>query len=131
MKKIFVLVVLAIGIASTKVSAQEQQRDPAVQAQRMKERIKPQLIEKVKLTDAEAEKVIDINLDIRAQMRAFRDLSEDDRKKKATELNIDRDKRYQAIPLSDGQVKQVNNFFDEMRQQIRQNRPDGGAGGRR
>ncbi|GAA4331312.1 hypothetical protein [Flaviaesturariibacter amylovorans] len=129
MKKLLLLVALAVGISSTSLYAQEQ-RDPAAQAQRMKERIKPALIEKVKLTDEQAEKVIEINMDVRRQMRETRELSGDERKAKAVAIDVDRDKRYKAIPLTDDQVKAVNDFFDALRQQARQNR-EGGNGGNR
>ncbi|RYY94762.1 MAG: hypothetical protein EOO11_17240 [Chitinophagaceae bacterium] len=129
MKKLLFLLALAIGISSTSLHAQEQ-RDPAAQAQRMKERVKPALIEKLKLSSEQADKVLDINLDVRRQMREARDLNPDERKKKAAEIDADRDKRYKAIPLSDEQVGSVNAFFEELRQQMRQNREAGGGGNR-
>jgi Spy/CpxP family protein refolding chaperone len=129
MKKLFFLLALTVGISSTTVFAQEQ-RDPAAMAQRMKERVKPQLIEKTKLSDAEAEKVLDINIDMRMKMRDLRDLAQDERQKKMDEMNKERDAKYKAIPLTDDQIKKVNDFFEEQRQQMRQQRQNGGGGGR-
>lgn len=81
----------------------------------MKERLKPQLIEKVKLTDAQADKVVEINFESQRGRRGMRDLSAEERQKKMAELAADRDKKYAAIPLTPEQVKAVNDLFEEMR----------------
>ena len=126
---ILLLVALFTTISITKVSAQGgQQQDPAVMAQRYKDRVKPQLIEKTKLTDALAEKVLDIQLASRQQMRGLRDLSEDDRKKKVEEIDAELKKQFKAIPLNDDQLKAVNEFFEEMRKN--QPQRQGGNGNR-
>jgi Spy/CpxP family protein refolding chaperone len=104
--------------------------DPAAMMARMKERLKPQLIEKVKLTDAQADKVVEINFDSNRQRRELRELPEGDRAKKLEELNADRNKKLAAIPLTAEQVKGVNDFFEEMRRNMPQ-RNSGGGGGRR
>mgnify|MGYP000906697672 CR=1 FL=1 len=66
MKKMFGLMILALGLSITSVQAQGggggQQMDPAQMLEMMKQRIKPQLIEKTKLSDSEADKVIEIQL---------------------------------------------------------------------
>jgi Spy/CpxP family protein refolding chaperone len=120
MKKLILLLALFTTVCATNANAQQQGGgDPAAMMQRMKERIKPMLIEKVKLTDEQADKVIEINMDVRKQMRDMRsaNLTDDERKAKAAELDVARDKNYKAIPLTDEQVKAVNDFFDEMRKQ--------------
>ncbi|MGZ3845631.1 MAG: hypothetical protein ACXVBH_06220 [Flavisolibacter sp.] len=129
MKKLLVLVAVFTTVLVSNVNAQQGNGnfDPAQMAQRYKERVKPQLIEKVKLTDAQAEKVCDIQLASRQQMRGLRDLSEDDRKKKIEEIQADNNKHYKAIPLTDDQIKSVNDFFDEMRKQMQQQRQNGGG----
>ncbi|MGZ3938522.1 MAG: hypothetical protein ACXVLT_07525 [Flavisolibacter sp.] len=129
MKKLLVLVAVFTTVLVSNVNAQQGNGnfDPAQMAQRYKERVKPQLIEKVKLTDAQAEKVCDIQLASRQQMRGLRDLSEDDRKKKIEEIQADNNKQYKAIPLTDDQIKSVNDFFDEMRKQMQQQRQNGGG----
>lgn len=114
MKKILLLLALITTIGIAQVSAQG--GDPAQMAQRYKERVKPQLLEKVKLTDEQAEKVLDIQLASRQGMRGMRDLSPEERKKKMDEMQTEADKQYKAIPLTDDQVKAVNAFFEEMRQ---------------
>jgi Spy/CpxP family protein refolding chaperone len=129
MKKLLVLVALFTTVYTTQAVAQGQQGggDPAARAARMKEIVKPQLIEKVKLTDAQADKVIDINIKSRADMRGMRDMSEDDRKKKRDEIQAAQNKAYKEIPLTDEQIAAVNAFFEEQRKQMQQQRQNGGG----
>ena len=61
MKKLFVLVAFLTTLFISNAQAQQGGGDPAAQLQRYKERVKPQLVEKVKLTEAQAERVIDIS----------------------------------------------------------------------
>ena len=46
--------------------------DPEAMKARMKERVKPMLLEKVTLTDQEADKVLDINFDYQMKTRPIR-----------------------------------------------------------
>lgn len=131
MKKLLVLVAIFTTVYVTKADAQGGQQgnyDPAAMAQRYKDRVKPQLVDKVKLTDAQADKVCDIQIASRSQMRGLRDLSQDDRKKKMDEIQADIDKQYKAIPLTDDQIKAVNAFFDDMRKQQMQRMQQNGGG---
>ena len=128
MKKLFVLVAFLTTLFISNAQAQQGGGDPAAQLQRYKERVKPQLVEKVKLTEAQAERVIDISFGYRSQMRGFRDLSEEERKKKTEEIQAAQDKEYKAIPLTDDQIKAVNEFFIEQRKQMQQQRQNGGNG---
>ena len=131
MKKLLVLVAVFTTVLITNANAQgggQGNFDPAQMAQRYKDRVKPQLIEKTKLTDAQADKVCDIQIASRQQMRGLRDLSDDDRKKKMDEIQADINKQYKAIPLTDDQIKSVNDFFEEMRKQMQQQRQNGGGG---
>jgi hypothetical protein len=59
----------------------------------------------------------------------MRDLSDDDRKKKMSEIQEGINKEYKGIPLTDDQIKSVNAFFDEMRKNMQQQRQNGGGGG--
>jgi hypothetical protein len=133
MKKLLVLIALFTTVYVTKADAQQggggQGGDPAQMLQRYKDRVKPQLIEKTKLTDAQAEKVLDINFNYRTKMRGLRDLSEDDRKKQMDEITASQNKDYAAIPLTEDQVKAVNQFFDDLRKQMQQQRQNGGGNG--
>ncbi|HEU0065354.1 MAG TPA: hypothetical protein VFQ58_09990 [Flavisolibacter sp.] len=129
MKKLIFVFSLFVTLFTIKAEAQDNSSDPAAAAQRFKDRVKPQLIEKTKLNDAQAEKVLDINFNARSQMRGMRDLSEDDRKKKMAEVQEGINKEYKAIPLTDDQIKSVNDFFTEMRKNMQQQRQNGGGGG--
>jgi hypothetical protein len=133
MKKLFFLVVLFTMVYSTKVVAQQNgDRDPAAMMQRMKERIKPSLIEKTKLTDAQADKVIEINFSNQRKRRDIRmdqTLTDEERTKKNAELLEAQNASLKAIPLTDDQVKDVNTFFEEMRKEQMQRRQNSGNGG--
>lgn len=127
MKKL--LAILTIAFCCTLTTAMAQgggQMDPAQMLEMMKQRVKPQLIEKTKLTDAQADKVLEVQLWSQLQMRGLRDLSEDDRAKKMKETNDEREKKLKAIPLTDDQIKAVNDFYEEQRK----NRGAGRGGGK-
>lgn len=132
MKKLLVLVALFTTVYVTNANAQGGGNggngDPAQMLQRYKDRIKPLLIEKTKITDAQADKVIEINFNYRSKMRGMRDLAEDERKKQMDELTTAQNKDYKAIPLTDDQVKAVNDFFEEQRKQMQQQRQQNGGG---
>ncbi|MGN6400106.1 MAG: hypothetical protein ACTHMD_06625 [Flavisolibacter sp.] len=133
MKKLFVLVAIFATLYTTNASAQQPGGgDPAAMMQRMKDRIKPGLVEKTKLTDAQADKVIEVyfaNQRKRREIRMDQSLSDDDKAKKNSEIEEAQNKDYKAIPLTDDQVKEVNAYFDEMRKQQMQRRQNGGGGG--
>ena len=131
MKKIIALLTIVGCIAATSVIAQGgggfgggQQMDPAQMLEMMKQRIKPQLIEKTKLSDSEADKVIEIQLWVQTQGRGLRDLSEEERATKQKETADERKKKLKAVPLTDDQIKAVDDFYEEMRK----NRPQRGGG---
>jgi hypothetical protein len=133
MKKIIALLTIVGCIAATGAMAQGgggfgggggQQMDPAQMLEMMKQRMKPQLIEKTKLSDAEADKVLEIQLWAQAQNRGLRDLSDDERAAKQKETAEERKKKMKAIPLTDDQIKAVDDFYEEMRR----NRPQRGGG---
>ena len=118
-------------IAATSVMAQGgggfgggQQMDPAQMLEMMKQRIKPQLMEKTKLSDSEADKVLEIQLWAQAQNRGLRDLSEEERTAKRKETADERKKKLKAVPLTDDQIKAVDDFYEEMTR----NRPQRGGG---
>ena len=89
--------------------------DPAQMLEMMKQRVKPQLIEKTKLTDAQADKVLEVQVWASGQMRGLRELADDQRAAKMKEVNDEREKKLKAIPLTDEQVKAVTDFYEEMR----------------
>ena len=115
-------------LSTTAVSAQGGPGgDPAQMRQRMVERFKPQLVEKTKITEAEADKVLDIYMASMTQRREIRmdnNMSDDDKNKKMAALNEEAAKKYKAIPLSDDKVKAVNDFFEEQRRNGPNRRPN-------
>lgn len=125
MKKIFLFIALAFAIGSYAQGGGGGQMDPAQMLEMMKQRVKPQLMEKTKLTDAQCDKVLEIQISMMGAQRGMRDLSEEERAKKMKEINDEREKKYKAIPLTDEQIKAVNEFYEEMRK----NRQRGGGGG--
>lgn len=126
MKKIISLAVFALALSIGSVQAQGMgQMDPAQVLEMMKQRVKPQLIEKTKLTDAQADKVLEIQLWSQGEMRGMRDMSEEERATKMKTVNDEKTKKFKAIPLTDDQIKAVNDFYEEMRR----NRPQRGGGG--
>jgi hypothetical protein len=60
-------------------------------------------------------------------MRGMRDLNEEDRKKKMDEVRAATDKKYKEMPLTDDQIKAVNDFYDEWRKNMQQQRNGGGG----
>lgn len=126
MKKIISLAVFALALSIGSVQAQGMgQMDPAQMLEMMKQRVKPSLIEKTKLTDAQADKVLEIQLWSQGEMRGMRDMSEEERAAKMKTVNDEKTKKFKAIPLTDDQIKAVNDFYEEMRR----NRPQRGGGG--
>jgi hypothetical protein len=119
MKKVFGLLTIAICCSIGSLIAQPpgggQQMDPAQMLEMMKQRVKPQMMEKTKLTDAQCDKVLEIQLWAQGETRGAREMSEEDRAKKMKEVNDEKSKKMKAIPLTDDQIKSVNEFYDEMR----------------
>ena len=95
---------------------------------RMKERIKPMLIKQASVSDAEADKVLDIYFQSQMETRKLRmdqSLSEDDKTKKTKTIKEDAEKQLKAVPLTDEKIVLVNAFFEEVRkrqQEMRGNR---------
>ena len=80
-----------------------------------KEKQKPLMIEKTGLTDAQADRVIEINFEIR-QMAAttLQGLNDADRSAKIAELKVTKEKKYSEIPLTADQIKAVYAFYEDM-----------------
>jgi Spy/CpxP family protein refolding chaperone len=131
MKKLLVLVAVFTTVLLSNANAQGGNFDTAAMKARYLERTKPALIEKTKLTDAQADKVLEINWQSRSKMRGMRDLSQDERQKMMDNLQTERNKQYKDIPLTDDQIKAVNDFFEEQRKQMQQQRQQNGGGGNR
>ena len=128
MKKLFVLAALFTALVGT-ASAQGGQgggMTPEQRAERQKQ-MKTELVAKAKITEAEADKVMQIQLDSRASLRGLRDLTPEERQKKMDEVKAENSKKFKAIPLTDDQVKAVDAFYEEQTKRM-MNR-GGGQGG--
>ncbi len=113
MKQFLFLTLIFSAIISTTTHAQPA-ADPATVLQQMKEKQKPGLMEKVGLTDAQAEKVIEINYEMRMQAgRELKDLNEADRSAKLAELKAAKEKKFAEF-LTPEQIKAMHAYYEEM-----------------
>lgn len=106
--------------------------DPEAMKARMKERMKPMLVQQAGVSDAEADKILDINFDFQMKSRPIRmdqALSEDDKKKKMKEAEDARDAAMKAIPLTEEKMVKVKAFYEEMRKRQQEGRGGGQGGG--
>lgn len=110
MKKLLFLGLIVGAIMTT--SANAQAGDPPSPLQQAKEKQVPMLVEKAGLTEAQANKVIEINFEMRESMKAYKDLSEDERKAKVAELKAARDKKYSEIPLTAEQIAAIKTAYE-------------------
>ena len=75
----------------------------------------PLLVEKAGLTEAQAERVIEINFEIRQlAATALQGLSDTDRSAKLAELKAAKEKKYSEIPLTPDQIKAVYAAYESM-----------------
>jgi lipopolysaccharide export LptBFGC system permease protein LptF len=124
MKKIFLFIAFLSTVFSSSVFAQNNENAEAM-LNRLKERIKPQLVEKAKITEAQADRVIETNFALQRQRRQIRmdqALSQEEKANRNLSIDAARDKEFSAIPLTAEQVKAVNAFFEEDARQQRQGR---------
>ena len=131
MKKLFFLASLFTALIATSANAQggpggQGGMSPEQRAERQKQ-MKAELVAKAKITEAEADKVMQIQQESRAAMRGLRDLSAEDRQKKLDEVKAENSKKFKAIPLTDDQVKAVDAFYEEQMKRM-MNRGQGGQG---
>jgi hypothetical protein len=130
MKKLFSILVAMTALVFSLQAQPPGGGDPEVMKARMKERIKPMLVQQAGVSDAEADKILDINFDFQMKSRPIRmdqALSEDDKKKKMKEAEDARDASMKAIPLTEEKMAKVKAFYEEMRKRQQEGR--GGQGG--
>ena len=121
MKKILFLLAFITTVSASAVYAQ-QTETPEQMQQKMRDRIKPELVSKTGITEAQADKIIDINFALQKQRREIRNdqvLTAEEKGKKNSEIDAARDKEYSGIPLTDEQIKSVNEFFDAIKKQTK------------
>ena len=98
--------------ASTLMAQQEGNFNPS----KMKERQLQQLKESdLKLTDAQADSVVSINMETRKQMKDFRDLSGDQRRSKMKEMKEYRLKRWSEALKDESLAKKVEDYYVSQR----------------
>jgi len=128
MKKLFFLSLIAGALISTNANAQgpktttaptatqttisaEQQ---AAMLKQAKEKQVPMLVEKAGISKEQAEKVVDVNFEIRNQAAtALQGLNDADRSAKIAELKVTKEKRYSEF-LSADQIKAVYAAYEDM-----------------
>ena len=112
MKKFLLLTLIFTALASVSIHAQA--GDPATVLQQMKEKTVPQMVEKTGLTTAQAERVVEINYEIRMAAVGLRDLNEAERSAKIAEFKVTKEKKYSESPLTAEQIKAVYSFYEDM-----------------
>lgn len=125
MKKFLFLTLIFCAILSTVTLAQapapaqtpaqtpSQAQDPAAMLQQMKEKIRPQMVAKTGLTEAQCDKVIELNFEMRMAAAGLRDLSEADRTAKIQELKAAKEKKLSEL-LTPEQIKAVKDFYENL-----------------
>ena len=109
MKKFLFLTLIFTAIISTATHAQAP--DPVLQ--QMKDKIKPQMVEKTGLTEAQADKVIELNYEMRMAAGALKDLNEADRTAKIAELKAAKEKKMSEL-LTAEQIAAVKKFYENL-----------------
>src|SRR5688572_13683988 len=104
------------------VTQQPQQFTPEQQASMLKEakaKQSPMLVEKAGLTTAQADRVIEINFEIRLHAAtALAGLNDADRSAKIAELKAAKEKKYSEIPLTGDQIKAVYTAYESLGKDI-------------
>jgi Spy/CpxP family protein refolding chaperone len=112
MKKLLLLT-LVLGVLGTSSVQAQNAAEPAAMLQQMKDRFVQPMVEKAGVTAAQAEKIVEINFEMRMAASGLRDLSEADRAKKLDELKATRDRKWTEV-LTPEQVKAVKAFYEDM-----------------
>jgi hypothetical protein len=82
--------------------------------QQMKEKQRPGLVEKVGLTAEQADKVIELNYEMRMKASTeLKDLSPEDRSKKIAELKAAKEKKFAEF-LTAEQITAMNKYYEDM-----------------
>ena len=116
MKKLFLLFSFLTMAFISNLEAQKGGNN-AQRLQKFKERVKPLLMQKTGLSDADADKVIKIRFNYAGLLRQAGGATEAEKKKLTEEIMAAENKEYSAIPLTPAQVKTIREFFDEQRKE--------------
>ena len=99
--------------ATSQVTSAKGATDQVAMLQKMKETMKPKMIEKTGLSDAKADKVLEINLEMRLAAAALKDLNEADRSAKIAELKAAKEKKLSELLTAD-ELKSLNAYYADM-----------------
>ena len=113
MKKLLVLVALFTTVYTTSANAQEKTAADKVSA--IQEKLKPQLMQKANLTDAEASRVLKVHFTYEGRLRQYEGLSAEEKQKNTAAIAAAEQKEFAAIPLNEEKIKAVNEFFTELK----------------
>ena len=122
MKKLLFLTFILSALYSTTILAQGPTSqvasatgatDQVAMLQKMKETMKPKMIEKTGISDAKADKVLEINLEMRMAASALGNLSETDRATKIAELKAAKEKKLSELLTAD-ELKALNAYYADM-----------------
>jgi len=127
-KALALLAIVLIAACTTFVMAQPPAGGGNFDPAAMKERQLKMLKESdLKLTDAQADSVVTIQMEFRQQMRGMRDLSQEERQAKMKEHEAALEKRLTSALKDEALAKKVIAYQKEQMQKMRQ----GGGGGMR
>ena len=123
MKKLLFLNLIFSAVITTSTNAQTggpsatpqqtKETDPAAILQQMKEKQVPLMVEKTGLTEAQANKVIELNYEMRMAAGALKDLNEAERSAKIQELKAAKEKKMSELLTAD-QIEAVKKFYEDM-----------------
>ena len=92
---------------------QTKEANPAAILQQMKEKQVPQMVEKTGISEAKANKVIELNYEMRMAAGALKDLSDADRSAKIQELKAAKEKKMSELLTAD-ELAAVKKFYEDM-----------------
>jgi hypothetical protein len=117
MKKLLLLTLIFGATITTTVSAQgggaQAASEQSSVLDQMKAKFTPMMVEKTGLTAAQADKVVELNYEMRMAAGGLKDLNEADRKIKIQELKAAKEKKFTEFLTAD-QITAVKNFFEEL-----------------
>jgi Spy/CpxP family protein refolding chaperone len=118
MKKLLFLTLILSAILTTTTFAQAGDPapappTPATMLQQMKEKQVPKMVEKTGLTEAQANRVIELNFEMRMAAGALKDLPAEERSKKIADLKAEKAKKMSEL-LTAEQLKAVDAFYQDM-----------------
>ncbi len=115
MKKFLFLTLIFSALVSTSIFAQAGDEPAKSMLEQMKEKQKAPMVAKTGLSEAQVDKIIEINYAIRMEAgKSLKDLPEADRAAKIAEIKAEKEKRYLAIPLTADELKTVYAYYEEM-----------------